>query len=194
MAKDKITRAQIQEIRTLTRRANRRIERATGGQKRALQHYAGGVKFSAATKGLSSQQGQAQIEKLKRFLDSPATTIKGWRRIKRENVRKANETLQNMGYDLMDEELADILEQLEDNSRTNFYRAVNLVEAAKQEAGEDWEGSEEQIQEAIMEKATAQQALEEALNARKQRAIEEKKGRLRVSLGVQKGKNPRKKR
>ena len=45
-----------------------------------------------------------------------------------------------------------------------------------------------------MEKATAQQALEEALNARKQRAIEEKKGRLRVSLGVQKGKNPRKKR
>lgn len=189
---DKITRSQIQEIRTLTRRANRRIERATGGQKRALQHYAGGAKFSAATRGMSAQQGQAQIEKLKRFLGSPATTIKGWRKIKRENVRKANETLENMGYDLTDEELADILEQLEDSSGTNFYRAVNLVQAAKQDAGEDWEGTEEQIQEAIMQKASAQQALEEALSARKQRAIEEKKGRLRVSPGVQKGKNPRK--
>lgn len=192
MARDKITREQIQEIRTLTRRANRRIERATGGQKRALQHYARGAKFSAATRGMSVQQGQAQIEKLKRFLGSSSTTIRGWERIKRENVRKANKTLKNMEYNLTDEELADILEQLEDSSPTNFYRAVNLVEAAKQEAGDDWEGTEEQIQEAIMEKATAQQALEEALSARKQRAIEEKKGRLRVSLGVQKGKNPRK--
>lgn len=192
MAQEKITRAQIQEIRTLTRRANRRIERATGGQKRALQYYARGAKFSAATKGMSTQQGQAQIEKLKRFLGAPSTTIRGWEKIKRENVRKANETLQNMGYELTDEELADILEQLEDDSRKEFYKAVNLVEAAKQKAGDDWEGTEEQIQEAIMEKATAQQALKEALSARKQRAIEEKKGRLKVSLGVQKGKNPRK--
>lgn len=198
MAKDKITRAQIQEIRTLTRRANRRIERATGGQRRTLEYYArtNGKpgKFSAATKGMTAQQAQAQIEKLNRFLGAMSTTKIGWEWIKKEIVHKSAKTLGGMGYDLTDEELSDILMQLDDASNEEFYRAVNLVQAEKVEAmqkvedleaqlkqatnakeraeirekikGAKWGGTVDEIVAAINQKASAQEALEKSIKAR----------------------------
>ena len=72
-----------------------------------------------------------------------------------------------MGYDLTDQELAEILEQIDAGDKREFYRAVNLVQAAKDEAGEDWAPSSAKISQAIAEKATAQQALEKALGARR---------------------------
>lgn len=198
MAKDKITRAQIQEIRTLTRRANRRIERATGGQRRTLEYYArtNGKpgKFSAATKGMTAQQAQAQIEKLNRFLGAMSTTKVGWEWIKKEIVHKSAKTLGGMGYDLTDEELSDILMQLDDASNEEFYRAVNLVQAEKVEAmkkvedleaqlkratnakeraeirkkikGAKWGGTIDEIVGTINQKASAQEALEKSIKAR----------------------------
>lgn len=198
MAKDKITREQIQEIRTLTRRANRRIERATGGQRRTLEYYArtNGKpgKFSAATKGMTAQQAQAQIEKLNRFLGAMSTTKVGWEWIKKEIVHKSAKTLGGMGYDLTDEELSDILMQLDDASNEEFYRAVNLVQAEKVEAmqkvedleaqlkratsakekaeirekikGAKWGGTVDEIVGAINQKASAQEALEKSIKAR----------------------------
>ena len=126
-----ITREQIKEIRTLTRRANRRIERATPGQRSALNYYVnkatGADKFSASTKGLTQEQAAAKLRDLETFLNSPSSTRKGWDRIKEENVRKANETLSEEGYDLTDEELAEILEQIDTKNKKDYYRRNRVL-------------------------------------------------------------------
>ena len=187
----KMTKAQQEEIKLLTRRANRRLERAPQGQRKALEYYVqkatGATKFSAASKGFTYEQAELKLKTLRKFLEARSTTRKGWDAVKRENVRKANETLSEQGYDLTDEELAEILTQIDSSNRSELYRAVNLVQAAKQEAEEEdlWEGSSKQIAETIGTKATAQEALKKAIQARKER--------LKLSLGVMKGKNPRKK-
>lgn len=167
------SKSQTQTIKTLVRRANRRIERAqqqAAGQARALLHYAGGAKFSAATKGMSERQAQAYIEKLERFLGAESTTRRGWEKVKKENVKKAAATLEGMGYDIDDEELAEILVQIDASNKQDFYRAINLVQAEKEEAGDDWTGSKDQIADAIASKASAQQALQRALEARQKAA------------------------
>lgn len=168
-----ITKEQKQQIRLMTRRANRRIERATEGQRSALEYYinkaTGADKFSAATKGLTAEQAEAKIKILDRFLHSDSSYRTGWDRIKAENVKKANETLKTQGYDLTDEELAEVLEQVDTSSKKDFYKAINLVEAKKIESGESWEGSPDEITSAITEKITYQRALEKALEARANR-------------------------
>ena len=169
-----ITTEQKKEIRRLTRAANRRLERATPGQRSALEYYVnkstGANKFSAATKGLTSEHAELKIKILNRFMEPDGiSTSKGWDRMKRENVRKANETLTTEGYDLTDEELAEILRQVGSAKGAEFYRAVNLVSAAKAEAGENWHGTPKEIADAIAQKATYQEALKMALEAREQR-------------------------
>lgn len=165
------TKGERYTLRTLTRRANRRLERASEGQRAALEYYVqratGATKFNAQFKGLSAESVALKLKQLETFLGARSTTIEGWRQIKRENVRKANQTLGTMGYDLTDQELAEILEQIDAGDKREFYRAVNLVQAAKDEAGEDWAPSSAKISQAIAEKATAQQALEKALGARR---------------------------
>lgn len=172
MAK-KISDFQRSEIARLTRLANRRLERATGGQRSYLEYAVekatGAKKFSAATKGLTFTQAQAKLHELYKFVDYKGSTKAGWEELKAISVERANETLSNMGYNLTDEELADILKQLDTNKRSEFYRAVNLVEAAKQAAGDKWEGRTEQIADAIKEKADNQEALQRALEAREAR-------------------------
>lgn len=172
----KMTKDQQKEIRTLTRRANRRLERASEGQRSALEYYVkamtGADKFSAAYKGLSYAEAQAKIRNLQKFLNAKSSTIKGWKEIKAANVSKANATLQQQGYDLTDKELAEILQQVDTADRKDFYRAVNLVQAKKIE-DDDWEGSSADIAAAIASKATAQQALERAINARNEKEITE---------------------
>lgn len=165
-----ITKGQIKEIRLLTRRANRRLERAGYGQWSALVYYAermtGSQKFSAATKGLSYEEAQKKIEDLSKFLESKISTISGWKEVKAQAVSKTRETLTDMGYDLTDEELAEILIQIGDADRREFYRAINLVQAAKTEAGDEWTPSVKQISSAIMEGVSAFEALKRALKAR----------------------------
>ena len=174
----KITQEQKNMIRELTRRANRRIERATGGQRSYLEHQVmkatGAAKFSAATKGLTYEQAQAKLEKLDKFLTAKTTKISDWKKLQRQSVSKANETLKGEGYNLTDAELADILEQIDSEDKREFYRAVNLVEAAKYEAGDDWEGTTDDIAEAIRQKVDAQEALEKALQAREERKAHER--------------------
>lgn len=184
-----ITTEQKKEIRRLTRAANRRLERATEGQRRALEYYVkkstGEIKFNAITKGLTAQQASAKIETLRRFLTPEGlSTRKGWEKIKADIVSKSNATLTSQGYSLSDEELAEILEQVDTSNNKEYYRAINLVEAKKintnlkaekeleknPEANVSfWEGTKEQIAEAIAQKATYQQALTKALRARKKR-------------------------
>lgn len=177
-----LTQQQKAEIRRLTRAANRRLERASSGQRKALQYWVskmtgqqGSTKFSSSFKGLTYEQAQAKIEKLEQFMQAKTTTISGWRATKAANVAKANETLGKQGYDLTDEELAEIFMQLDAAGTVDTYRAINLVQAAKwkaDKAGGVWDGSSDEIAKAIGQKATAAQALQQALEARQSLKME----------------------
>lgn len=169
-----ITPAQVAEIRKLVRTANSRIERAGAGQRSAMEYWVkqttGGGKFSASTKGMSYGQANVYLKRLYDFLNAPSTTKRGWSELKAEGLRKASDTL-NRGYkvDITDEELAEIVKQTGGEGSPEFYRAVNLVRARKARSGADWTGSSDQIGEAIAQKLTAQEALEEALRYRSAR-------------------------
>lgn len=162
-----ITQGQKKDLKDLTRAANRRLERATGGQKRYIESYikrvtGGAEKFSAAYKGLSAAEVEKKIEQLERFISKRMTTTKkGWT----DFVKNVNEGLSRKGYKLTDEELADILDQIDQGSNEEFYRAVNLVTAKKAEEGSSWDPSIEKIKEVIDQKIDFQNALKMALEA-----------------------------
>ena len=161
-----VTKDQTALIRRLTRRANRRIERAKGGQKAYLESIVSGGKFSAATKGMSQQQAAAQIRKLEKFLNRMSTTRVGWDWIRKEIVHKAAQTLSKQGYSITDDELAEILMQIDASDKTEYYRVINIVEAKKNE-DPGWKGTAANIQAAIEDKISAQQALDRMLASRK---------------------------
>lgn len=195
-------------IRTLTRRANRRLERASEGQRKALEYYirertGDSKKFSASYSGMTKEQQQAKIDILERFLSARSTTREGWKAMKASNVSKANEALGLEGYELTDEELAEILEQVDSDNYDEKYRAINLVQAAKYEAelsGKEWFGSEEAVQQAIMQKFEAQDALQLALTMResvksaraeqekKQKKMEKRRAQVGLRVDLQRGK------
>lgn len=162
-----ITQGQKKELKDLTRAANRRLERATGGQKRYIEAYikrvtGGSEKFSASYRGLSAAEVEKKIEQLERFMSKKMTTTKkGWK----DFVKNVNKGLSGKGYDLTDEELADILDQIDQSSNEEFYRAVNLVTAKKAEEGSSWDPSMEKIIEVIDQKIDFQNALKMALKA-----------------------------
>lgn len=170
------------EIARLTRLANRRIERAEGGQRSYLEHWVnqmtGAKQFSAATKGLTFMEAQAKLKDLYAFTSSYAGTKKGWERLRQVSLEKANEKLGDMGYDITNEELGDILEQLPSgSSREDFYRAVNLVDATKEDEGDDFESTAENIADIMAEKVTYQDAYEMAKRAREKRAARKMEGK-----------------
>lgn len=158
-------------IRQLTRRANRRIERAVGGQRTYLESIVRGGKFSASVSGMTETQKRAAINKLEKFLGAMSTTRVGWDVIKMEIVHKtagtlaAQENADYRGYSITDEELAEILMQINAADKTEFYRVINLVEAARQQEG--WQGTADQIADIIAQKIDDQTVLQMALAARK---------------------------
>jgi len=165
-----ITKDQIQDIKTLVRRANRRIERSKGGQRRYLESVVARVtggqeKFSAAYKGLSETAAAHKIAQLNRFLGAISTTIVGWDIIKMEIVHKARLTLDKENYNLTDEELADILMQIDGKSSEDYYRAINLVQAAK-EKDPGREFNYDEIADIIAQKDSAEDALKNLLKIR----------------------------
>lgn len=162
-----ITQLQAAMIRTLTRRANRRLERASAGQRRALEYYinkatGGAGKFSAATSGLSFVEARKKIAALERFLNAKSSTRAGWEQMKADAVKSASETLGLMGYDLTDDELATILTQIDTSNKVDYYDALDKVQAAKYK-NDDWTGSSTQIANAIAEQISSQQALKGAI-------------------------------
>ena len=167
-----ITPQQAAAIRKAVRAANRRIERAqakSAGQARYIESVVkkatgGATKFSAATKGLTFEQAAAKIEQLNKFMSREATKRSGWEQTRLELVKKANQKLS--GYDLTDQELADIMIQVDSAKDIEFYRAINLVSAKKAELGNEWKGDYEQIVSAINQKIDYQQSLQMALEAR----------------------------
>ena len=135
-------------------------------------------------KGMTQQQAAKQLEILNRFLTGETSTRAGWDKLKALQVNKANTKLTSQGYNLTDDELAEILIQIDTENTKDYYKAVNLVEAAKYEMNKEaaealeedptadvvfWSGTAEQIKAALAEKKTYQQALVDALQARANR-------------------------
>ena len=163
-----ITPQQAAAIRKLTRAANRRIERASGAQKSYIQSLVpgGSGKFSAATKGLSFEEAALKLKQLDKFMGTKTTKITEWKEAKLRSVKAGAAKLGMQGYDLTDAEFAEILKQIDAKNKQELYAAINKVQAAKAAAGEGWSGSAQEIADAIAEKMTFQQALEEAIAAR----------------------------
>lgn len=169
MAKRAITDKQRADIRKMTKTANERLRSATAGQRNYLEYQVnkatGKSKFSAATKGMSYVQAKHQLEKLQRFLDAKTSTRTGWKAIKRQQVKAANKRWKSWGYDLTDEELAMILEQVDTKDKKAYYTAVDKVQAAKYKAG-GFDLNEEQITAAIDEQISEHKATQGLINAR----------------------------
>ena len=167
-----ITPQQAAAIKKAVRAANRRIERAqekSPGQARYLEAVVkkitgGATKFSAVTKGLTYEQAAKKIEMINKFMGREATKRTYWEKTRLEMVSRANKKLS--GYELTDQELADIMIQVESAKDIEFYRAVNLVSAAKADLGSAWQGDFKQISDAINQKIGYQQSLQMALEAR----------------------------
>lgn len=176
----KISQELYKELRRLTRAAQRRMERATPGQRRALEFYVekatGAKKWSSAAAGMTTQQAKAQIAKLEKFLAGESTTKRGWEALKKRNVEAANKTFarRRPGHNITDEELAEILMQLGDPTKEEFYKAVNKVQAMKGYKGDKWTGSNKDIANAIAQKWSSQAAYRRALDIRQLNVSNEK--------------------
>ena len=141
-----LTKEQQKELANAARRANRRLERATEGQRRALEHYLKGYSTREGKNGTVFKQGAAKTEaeyrkrmkELENFLgtaEEPTISKRSeWERVKQENIRKANETLKEKGYDFTDDELASILEESSPTPE-NYYHVLNTVQAFKTTTG-----------------------------------------------------------
>lgn len=167
-----ITPQQAAAIKKVVRAANRRLERAqekSPGQARYIESLirkmtGGSRKFSAATAGLTYEQAAKKIEMINKFMSREATKRTYWEKTRLEMVSRANKKLS--GYELTDQELADIMIQVENAKDIEFYRAVNLVSAAKAELGSAWQDDYQQIADAINQRINYQQSLQMALEAR----------------------------
>lgn len=168
MAKTKmpISAEQWQRLDTLTKRANQRIASAYEGQKRALEYYVPEGKFSRA-KPASVGEYNERMRRVERFLASKQTKRRGWNEIKKTAVKHAGETLRKeRKYELTDDELADIFEEISRRKSKVFYKILDLVEARKYEA--EAENTSFDLKDAINEAFEAHVKAKEALQDRRE--------------------------
>ena len=178
-----VTKAQQAELAKLARAANRRLERATEGQRAYLEYQIrkyhtrereGGARVFMQGKASSTAEYNARMRELNRFMGYDETAVrsstrKGWESMKSEQVAKAGETLRSQGRDITDEELAQVLKELDaKNKDATLYSALAHVELAKAEAGDAWEPSADAIRDALADKRSAQDQTERLLRLREQ--------------------------
>lgn len=177
-----LTNEMQKELAARARAANRRLERASEGQRAAVEHYVRQYHTRQRDNGMIVfQQGKAKTEaeyrarmrELELFMgteEKPTISRRGeWERVKSASVKKAGKTLREGGSDITDDELAMILEEIDDNSPAGFYKALANVEIAKNAASDSWAPSREVIKNAITARRTAQERTEALIRARKGR-------------------------
>lgn len=178
-----VTKAQQAELAKLARAANRRLERATEGQRTYLEYQIrkyhtrereGGARVFMQGKASTTAEYNARMRELRRFMGYDEKQVrssyrKGWEKMKAEQVAKAGETLRGAKVDITDEELALILQELDaKNKDATLYDALVNVQLAKEEAGDMWEPSTDAIQAALAEKRDDQEKTERLLRLREQ--------------------------
>lgn len=178
-----VTAAQQKMLAATARRANRRLERATPGQRAYLEKQIKGYHTRTRESGARVfQQGKAgsetefraRMRELRRFLGEDekkavTSTRRGWESIKKQQVASAGETLRGQGYTLTDDELAVILEEIGGgtNKFAALYTALANVEIAKAETG-NIEMDRDRIIEAMNERRSAQERTQMLLQMREQ--------------------------
>ena len=173
MARSRATAEQKRELALLTRRANRRLERASEGQRKYLEVFVkrmtGATKFSASHVGLTPTQIESKLQKMRRFLSHELTTTRtGWKYLTTEALSKTRQTWNDRGYDFTDEELAEILIQVDTSNNAEYYRVVNLVYARKHDKYDNIDNIPQDkyrqlVAEAVAQKVSAQEAAVEAI-------------------------------
>lgn len=171
-----VTAAQQKELAGLARAANRRIERATPGQRSYLESQISKYHVRQRDSGMTVfQQGKAKSEaeyrarmrELEAFMNAHTSTRKGWDKVKQEQVEAAGKTLRDEGADISDDELALILEEIgEGHSSAEFYKALANVEISKAAAGDSWTPNRDAIRNALETRRSDQERTLALLAAR----------------------------
>lgn len=170
-----ITNEQQKALANLARAANRRLERAPAGQRAYLERQISKYHIRERGAGIVFKQGKAKssaeyrvrMRELEKFMSAKSSTRRGWDAMKKAQVSAAGETLRRGGSNLSDDELATILEELDEgHSSAEFYKALANVEIAKSAAGASWEPTDETIKTAINERRSAQERTEALLRSR----------------------------
>lgn len=170
-----LTREMQRALANRARAANRRLERATPGQRAYLEKQI--AKYHVRERGtnivfkqgkaMSEAEYRARMRELDTFMAARTSTRRGWDQMKREQVESAGATIRGQGYDITDDELAIILEEIDDgHGSAAFYKALANVEIGKELAGDTWTPSREQISNALNERRSAQQRTEMLLKMR----------------------------
>lgn len=202
-----LTQAMIKDFVNLARAANRRIERATPGQQAYLQQKIAkyhiraritperAINVFSQAKPKTEAEYRTRLKELEKFMGAVTTKRTGWEAVKRAQVSGAGKTLRAQGSNLTDEELATILQEIDEgHSSAEFYKALANVEIAKREAEQKleadkaaaraqgmsekeikkkfkyadyWTPSASVIYQAINERRSAQERVEHLINLRR---------------------------
>lgn len=151
-----ISAAQQKELASLARAANRRLERATAGQRHYLesqiaryhvrQRPGGDVVFKQG-KAATAAEYRTRMNELRAFMGAETSKRTGWDALKRRQIKAAGETIRAGGSDITDEELAAVLEEIGSQAHGSqyFYDVLANIEIAKDEARENMESDIEQL-------------------------------------------------
>lgn len=177
-----VTAAQQKMLAATARRANRRLERATEGQRAYLEKQIkgyhtrtreSGARVFQQGKAASETEFRARMRELRRFLGEDekravTSTRAGWESIKKQQVASAGETLRGQGYTITDNELAVILEEIDGKNKfAEMYSALANVEIAKAEQG-NIEMNRDALIGAMNERRSAQERVQMLLQIRQQ--------------------------
>ena len=186
-----VTKEQQKELARLARAANRRLERATEGQRAYLEYQIrkyhtrereSGMRVFQQGKASTTAEFNARMRELRRFMGYDDKQVrssyrKGWEQMKAEQVAAGGAKLRGIKVNITDEELALILQELDaKNKDATLYDALVNVELAKEEAGDKWEPSQEAIQTALAEKRDDQEKTERLLRLREENKKNKKRG------------------
>ena len=192
------------ELANLARAANRRIERATPGQRQALEYYLKGYHTRERENGMRVfQQGKAKsvseykqrMKELRKFMgteEEPTISRRSeWEKVKREAVKKAGETIRKQGYNITDDELSNILQEAHPADSTEFYKALANVEISKNEAGDFWNATRNEIAKALESRRTAQERAEALIRSRKEASELQRQKSRKISKLVREARQKR---
>lgn len=153
-----VTKEMQKALANLARAANRRIERATPGQRAYMQRQIEkyhvrerqpGINVFQQGKAASAAEYHARMRELQAFMGAKSTIKKGWKAIKAAQVAEAGKTIRGQGADISDEELALVLEEISEGHKSaEFYKALANVEINKREAREEYDKAVEDAKEA----------------------------------------------
>lgn len=187
-----VSAAQQKMLAATARRANRRLDRASEGQREYLEYQIrkyhtrtreSGARVFQQGKAATEAEYKARMRELRLFLGEERDPETGepivktsrrrdWEALKQQQVEAAGKTLRNEknGYTLTDAELATLLEEVghgkQEDKFAKMYAALGNVEAARRAAGREL--TEAEVLAAIDSRETAMNTVKTLLEQREE--------------------------